>query len=66
VTVLEIGHPTWSRPDADRVAQALLDQDACASVRLVAPEGPCDGWAVVATYLDNPPVGLPQSIGATG
>jgi hypothetical protein len=53
VTVLEIGHPTWSRLEADRVAMALVDQDRCASVRLVPPEGPCDGWAVVATYLDE-------------
>jgi hypothetical protein len=54
VTVLEIGHPTWSRPDADRVAMALIDQDRCASVQLVPPEGPCDGWTVVAHYLDEP------------
>jgi hypothetical protein len=66
VNVLEIGHPTWTRLDADRVAVALLDHDTCASVHLVAAQGPCDGWAIVATYLDDPPIGLPQSIGAPG
>jgi hypothetical protein len=54
MTVLEIGHASWSRPDADRVAWALLDQPACTSVRLVPPAGPCDGWGVSATYLDEP------------
>ena len=56
MSVHEIGHASWSRPDADRVAWALLDQDDCTSVQLVPPQGPCDGWSVRAIYDEAAPL----------
>ena len=53
MTVLEVGHQSWERADADRVAWALLDHAACISVRLVPPDDARGGWSVAATHFDE-------------
>jgi hypothetical protein len=54
MSLIEVGHASWERHDADRVAWALLEHAACISVRLVPPEDPLGGWSVAATYFDEP------------
>ena len=54
MSVLEIGHASWERHDADRVAWALADHAACISVQLVPPADVTGGWSLVATYADEP------------
>jgi hypothetical protein len=54
MSVLEIGHVSWERHDADGVARALLEHACCISVQLVPPGEPWNGWSVCATYFDDP------------
>ena len=54
MSLIEVGHASWERADADRVAWALLEHAACISVRLVPPEDAQGGWSVAATYVDEP------------
>ena len=65
MSVVEVGHPSWERQDADRVACALLEHAACISVRLVPPDDPRGGWSVAATYVDEPAPRLFPSLRAT-
>ena len=37
MSLLELGHWSWERPDADGVAHALLAHASCISVRIVPP-----------------------------
>ena len=66
MSVVEVGHASWEREDADRVAWALLEHAACISVRLVPPDDARDGWSVAATYFDEPAPRLFQRPGSTG
>jgi hypothetical protein len=54
MTVLELGHWSWERRDADGVARAILGHASCVSVRIVPPGESCPGWSVAATYEDPP------------
>jgi hypothetical protein len=54
MTLLELGHWSTQRPDADGVARALCAHASCISVRILPPEGDRDGWSVAATYEDPP------------